>query len=81
MRYSFDTIDIKRICDKIKTYTRLQDGPSYLQITAQMNVTKRKFLILIKKSIAGTRQRTTVVKDDVSTPWCVEINQGSYLKL
>ena len=36
MRYSFDAIDIKGICDKIKTYTRwrLQDGPSYLQITA-----------------------------------------------
>ena len=29
----------------------LQDGPSYLQITAQMNVTKRKLLILIKNSI------------------------------
>ena len=51
MRYSFDAIDIKGICDKIKTYTRerLQDGPSYLQITAQMNVTKRKSLTLIKK--------------------------------
>ena len=32
MRNSFDTIDIKSICDKMKTYTRqrLQDGPSYL---------------------------------------------------
>ena len=51
MRYSFDAIDIKGICDKIKTSIRqrLQDGPSYLQITAQMNVTKRKLLILIKK--------------------------------
>ena len=31
-RYSFDAIDIKSICDKIKTYTRqrLQDGPSNL---------------------------------------------------
>ena len=50
MRYSFDAIDIKGICDKIKTYTRLRlkDGPSYLQVTAQMNVTKRKLLILIK---------------------------------
>ena len=30
------------MCDKIKSYTgqRLQDGPSYLQITAQMNVKK-----------------------------------------
>ena len=48
--YSFDVIDIKGTCDKIKTYTRwrLQDSPSYLQITAQMNATKRKFLILIK---------------------------------
>ena len=34
MRYSFDA--------------GLQDGPSYLQITAQMNVTTRKLLILIK---------------------------------
>ena len=41
MPYSFDAIDIKSICDKIKTLDRLQDGPSYLQITAQMNVTKR----------------------------------------
>ena len=43
MRYSFDAIDIKGICDKIKTYTRerLQDGPSYSQIAAQMNVTKK----------------------------------------
>ena len=51
MCYSFDAIGIKGICDKIKTYTglRLQDGPSYLQITAQINVTKRKLLILIKK--------------------------------
>ena len=57
MRYSFDAIDIKGICDKIKTYTRqrLQDGPSYLQITAQMDVTKRKLLILIKNSIACSR--------------------------
>ena len=41
-RFSFHAIDTKGICDKIKTYTRwrLQDGPSYLQITAQMNVTK-----------------------------------------
>ena len=32
MRYSFDAIDIKGICGKIKTYTRqrLQDTPSYL---------------------------------------------------
>ena len=32
MRNSFDAIDIKSICDKMKTYTRqrLQDGPSYL---------------------------------------------------
>ena len=54
MRYSFDAIDIKGICDKIKTYTRrrLQDGPLYLQVTAQMNVTKRKLLILIKNSTA-----------------------------
>ena len=54
MRYSFDAIDIKGICDKIKTYIRkrLEDGPSYLQITAQMNVTKRKLLILIKNSTA-----------------------------
>ena len=50
MRYSFDAIDIKGICDKIKTLCR--DGPSYLQITAQMNVTKRKLLILTKNSIA-----------------------------
>ena len=42
MRYSFDAIDRQRH----------QDGPSYLQITAQMNVTKRKLLILIKNSIA-----------------------------
>ena len=50
MCYSFDNIYIKGVCDKIKTYTRqrLQDGPSYLQITAQINVTKRKLLILIK---------------------------------
>ena len=50
MHYSFDVIDIKGICDKIKTYTgqRLQAGPSYLQIIAQMNVTKKKLLILIK---------------------------------
>ena len=43
MHYSFDAIDIKGICDKIKTYSksRLQDGPSYLQVTAQMNVTKK----------------------------------------
>ena len=34
MRYSFDA--------------GLQDGPSYLQIAAQMIVTKRKLLILIK---------------------------------
>ena len=48
MRYSFDVINIKGICDKIKTYTgyRLQDRPSYLQITAQM-----KLLILIKKEV------------------------------
>ena len=54
MHYSFDAIDIKGTCDKIKTpiRQRLQDGPSYLQITAQMNVTKRKLLILIKNSIA-----------------------------
>ena len=54
MRYSFDAIDIKGICDKIKAYTRyrFQDGPSYLQITAQMTVTKRKLLILVKNSIA-----------------------------
>ena len=53
VRYSFDTIDIEGISVKIKTYTRwrLQDGPSYLQITAQMNVTKRKLLILIKNFI------------------------------
>ena len=38
MRYSFDA--------------GLQDGPSYLQITAQMNVIKRKLLILIKYSNA-----------------------------
>ena len=51
MCYSFDAIDVKGICDNIKTYTRqrLQDGPSYFQITAQMNITKRKLLILIKK--------------------------------
>ena len=32
MRYTFDAIDIKSICDKMKTYTRkrLQAGPSYL---------------------------------------------------
>ena len=50
MRYSFDVTDIKGICDKINTSIRwrLEDGPSYLQITAQMNVTKRKLLILIK---------------------------------
>ena len=50
MRYSFDAIDIKGICDKINTCTRwrLQGGPSYLQITTQMNVTERKLLILIK---------------------------------
>ena len=54
MCYSFDAIDVKGNCDNIKTYTRqrLQDGPSYLQITAQMNVTKRNLLILIKNSIA-----------------------------
>ena len=54
MHYSFDAINIKGICDKIKTYTRqrLQNGPPYLQITAQMNATKRKLLILIKNSIA-----------------------------
>ena len=38
MRYSFDA--------------ELRDGPSYLQITAQMNVTKRNVLILIKNSVA-----------------------------
>ena len=50
MHYSFDAIDIKGKCDKIKTSIRqrLQDGPSYLQITAQMSVTKMKLLILIK---------------------------------
>ena len=42
IRYSSHAIDTKGICDKIKTYTRqrLHDGPSYLQITAEMNVTK-----------------------------------------
>ena len=32
MHNSFDAIDIKSLCDKMKTYTRqrLQDGPSYL---------------------------------------------------
>ena len=62
MCYSFDDIDIKGICDKIKTYTRqrLQDGPSYLRITAQMNVTKRKLLILIKNSIACFSQTIDV---------------------
>ena len=53
MHYSFDAIDIKSICDKIKALDR-DFGPSYLQITAQMNVTKRKLLILIKNSIAGS---------------------------
>ena len=54
MCYSFNAIDIKGICDKMKTYTRqrIQDGASYLQITAQMNVAKRKLLILIKISTA-----------------------------
>ena len=46
MRYSFDAIDIKGICDKIETVDR------DFKITAQMNVTKRKLLILIKNSIA-----------------------------
>ena len=55
-----------------------------------MNVTKRKLLILIKNSTAFSSVshkllvysiKETVVKDDVSTPWCVEINQRSYLKL
>ena len=52
MRYSFDANDIKGTCDEINTRQRLQDGPSYLQITAQMNVIKTKLLILIKNSIA-----------------------------
>ena len=53
MHYSFDAIDIEGVCDKIKTVDRdFQDGPSYLHTTAQMNVTKRKLLILIKHSIA-----------------------------
>ena len=53
MRYSFDAIDIKTISDKIKTLDRdFKMGPSYLQITPQMNGTKRKLLILIKNSIA-----------------------------
>ena len=52
MRCSFDAIDIKGVYEKIKhTLDRLQDGPSYLQIAAQTNVTKRKLLILIKNSI------------------------------
>ena len=42
MRYSFDAINTKGICDKIKhTIDRdLKMDPSYLQITAQMNVKK-----------------------------------------
>ena len=42
MRYSFDAINTKGICDKIKhTIDRdLKMDPSYLQITAQMNVEK-----------------------------------------
>ena len=42
------------IDDRMRSFfdAGLQDGPSYLQITAQMNVTKRKLLILIKNSIA-----------------------------
>ena len=64
MRYSFDAIDIKDTCD------RLQDGPSYLQITAQINVTKRKLLILIKNSIASScvSHKLFIVKDNVSIP-------------
>ena len=51
MRYSFDAIDITGICDKIKRYTRqrLQDAPSCLQITAQMNVTKKEVVDIDKK--------------------------------
>ena len=55
MCYSFDAIDdMLKVIVIIQKHTldRLQDGPSYLQITAQMNVTKRKLLILIKNSIA-----------------------------
>ena len=50
MRYSFDTIDIKSICDKIKTLDRdFKMDLHVCKITAQMNVAKKKLLILIKK--------------------------------
>ena len=55
MCYSFDAIDdMLKVIVIIQKHTldRLQDGHSYLQITAQVNVTKRKLLILIKNSIA-----------------------------
>ena len=51
MRYSFDAINTKGICDKIKhTIDRdLKMDPSYLQITAQMNV--KKNVVDINKKI------------------------------
>ena len=57
MRYSFDAIDIKGISDRIKTYTRqrLQDGASYMQITAQImsnECNKKEVVDIDKKSIA-----------------------------
>ena len=43
MRYSSDTIDIKSICDKIKTLDRdFKMDLHVCKITAQMNVAKRK---------------------------------------
>ena len=52
MCYSFDAIDdMLKVIVIIQKHTldRLQDGPSYLQITAQMNVTKRKLFDIDKK--------------------------------
>ena len=45
MRYSFYAIDTKGVCDTIK---HTLDGPSYLQITTQMNVKKNVVDINIK---------------------------------
>ena len=52
MRYSFDTIDIKQICDKIKTLDRDFKMDLHFVNHSSNECSKKKLLTLIKNSIA-----------------------------